>query len=185
MPFTLHIFAPLSCLYLWLWGIKISWLLGMMAFNVTIHAKFLKNLFRGAELELEEKAHKCTAREWWNQALTFPFLEMKASQQRKKSSRFPASNFQRTRSRARLIHLPTSRYFYPSLILIVSFNLTLDLACRFSSSAGTVKPIHNKCWQIDLKPNYSYPLFPTSLCTNVKSNLVVWDYHTYPVYFNL
>jgi len=26
-----------------------------VAFNVTIHAKFLKNLFRGAELQLEEK----------------------------------------------------------------------------------------------------------------------------------
>jgi hypothetical protein len=27
----------------------------MVAFNVTIHAKFLKNLFRGAELQLEGK----------------------------------------------------------------------------------------------------------------------------------
>jgi hypothetical protein len=36
----------------------------MMAFNVTIHAKILKNLFRCAELELEGKTQKYTTREY-------------------------------------------------------------------------------------------------------------------------
>jgi len=75
---TLHIFAPLSYLYLWLWEIKISWLIGMVAFNITIHTKFLKNLFRSAELELEWNTHKYTARECWTPAHTFSFLERKA-----------------------------------------------------------------------------------------------------------
>jgi hypothetical protein len=35
----------------------------MVAFNVTIYAKLLKNLFRSAELELEGKTHKYTTRE--------------------------------------------------------------------------------------------------------------------------
>lgn len=64
MPITLHIFAPLPYPYLWLWEIKTYWLLGMMAFNVTIHAKILKNLLRCAELELEGKTQKWTTGEY-------------------------------------------------------------------------------------------------------------------------
>jgi hypothetical protein len=58
---------------------KTSWLSGIVAFNVTIHAKFPKNVFRGAELELEGKTHECRARECTTQALIFPFLERKAN----------------------------------------------------------------------------------------------------------
>ena len=68
----------------------------MMAFNVTIHAKILKNLLRCAELELEGKTQKWTTGEYWNKALTFPFLERETYQQREKKNAsdfpLPASN---------------------------------------------------------------------------------------------